>query len=260
MSVAQRIAFICPRFAEGATVGGAETLIKNLALRAAGAGRSVDLLTTCAQNHFTWENSVPPGEKKVGPINVHFFPVDADRDIGTFLRVQEMMNKGLPLTVEDERAWIRNSVNSSALCEHLNQQAYDRIVIGPYLFGLTYFASAIAPAKTLLVPCLHDETFAYLGIMKEMFGRVAGFLFNTEPERDLAKRLYDVPDAKCSVVGMGLDSFDADPRAFAAKHKLSGPYVMYSGRREPLKGTTLLTEYMHAFLSLIHISEPTRPY
>ena len=243
----QRIAFICPRFAEGATVGGAETLIKNLALRAAGAGRTVSLLTTCAQNHFTWENSIPAGQKKVGPIDVHFFPVDADRDIGTFLRVQEMMNKGLPLTTEDERAWIRNSVNSSALCEHLNQQAYDRIVIGPYLFGLTYFASAIAPAETLLVPCLHDEAFAYLGIMKEMFGRVAGFLFNTEPERDLAKRLYDVPEANCSVVGMGLDAFDADPRAFAAKHKLTGRYVMYSGRREPLKGTTLLTEYMHAF-------------
>ncbi|MFH0908275.1 MAG: glycosyltransferase family 4 protein [bacterium] len=244
---AQRIAFVCPRFAEGATVGGAETLIKNLALRAAGAGRSVSLLTTCAQNHFTWENSVPPGHRKFGPLDVHFFPVDADRDIGTFLRVQEAINKRLPLTADDEHAWIRNSVNSSALCEHLNRETYDRIVIGPYLFGLTYFASAIKPSKTLLVPCLHDEAFAYLGIMKELFGRVAGFLFNTEPERDLAKRLYQVPDATCSVVGMGLDAFDADPRAFAAKHKLAGPYVMYSGRREPLKGTTLLTEYLHAF-------------
>jgi glycosyltransferase involved in cell wall biosynthesis len=247
MPSAQRIAFVCPRFAEGSTVGGAETLIKNLALRAAGAGRSVTLLTTCAQNHYTWENTVPAGQKKVGPIDVIFFPVESDRDIGSFLRIQEAMNKGLALTPDEERLWIRNSVNSSALCEHLNQVEYDRIVIGPYLFGLTYFASAIHPEKTLLVPCLHDESFAYLGIMKEMFDRVAGYLFNTEPEHDLAKRLYAVPDAKCHVVGMGLDPFDADPRAFAAKRGLKEPYVLYSGRREPGKGTTLLTEYMHAF-------------
>ena len=35
--------------------------------------------------------------------------------------------------------------------------AYDRIVIGPYLFGLSYFASQAHPDRTYLVPCLHDE-------------------------------------------------------------------------------------------------------
>jgi glycosyltransferase involved in cell wall biosynthesis len=247
VSAAQRIAFVAPRFSEGGTIGGAETLIKNLALRAASAGRAVTLLTTCAQDHFTWENSVPPGRKQFGPIEVEYFPVDATRDVATFLRIQGSIDKGLPLTREEELAWIRNSVNSAALVAHLKEARYDRVLAGPYLFGITYAVSEVDPARTLLIPCLHDEAFAYLGIMKDMFTRVAGFLFNTEPERDLAKRLYGVPEAKCSVVGMGLESFDVDPGAFARRTGITQPYIVYSGRREPLKGTPLIVEYMHAF-------------
>lgn len=249
MSETKRIAFVCPRFAEGATIGGAETLLKALAERAAQAGRQVTFLTTCAQNHFTWENSLPPGEKRFGNLDVHYFPVNEDRDIANFLRVQDVISKNIPVSDEDEMIWIQNSVNSRALCEHLRAEGknYDRIVMGPYLFGLVFFASQIFPEKTLLVPCLHDEAFAYLRIMKTMFQKISGFMFNTAPERDLAKRLYDVPDEKCAVVGLGMNPFDADAKAFAAKYKITRPYIIYSGRREPLKGTPLITEYMHAF-------------
>jgi glycosyltransferase involved in cell wall biosynthesis len=249
MPAAQSIAFIAPRFSEKGTVGGAETLLKALAERAAASGRRVSFLTTCAQDHFTWENTVEPGTRRFGGLDVTFFPVDADRDVGAFLRAQEAINRGARVATEEEAAWIRNSVNSRALCEHLRQHGdrYDRIVAGPYLFGITYHASAIHAAKTFLVPCLHDEVFAYLGIMKEMFGRVRGFLFNTEPERELARRLYGVEDNRSSVVGLGLDPFEADPAAFARRRGIGGPYVIYAGRREPLKGTPLLTAYLHAF-------------
>jgi glycosyltransferase involved in cell wall biosynthesis len=247
MPIAQRIAFVAPRFAEGGTVGGAETLLKALAERCVKAGRQVDFLTTCATNHFTWENTVPPGEKKVGGLTVHFFPVNEDRDIAGFLRAQEAIDQRGRVSDEDERTWIANSVNSRALIEHLRKTGYDRIVLGPYLFGVTYFGSAVRPDRTLLVPCLHDEAFAHLRIMKEMFGRVRGCLFNTAPERELARRLYDFPDARSSVVGLGLDPFEADPRAFARRRGLTAPYLIYSGRRETLKGTPLLCEYLRVF-------------
>lgn len=249
MARAQRIAFVCPRFPEGATVGGAETLLKALAIRCAAAGRQVDFLTTCATNHFTWENSVPPGVKETDGLRVHFFPVDSDRDIPNFLRVQASIDKRVRVTAADEQVWIGNSVNSRALLAHLeqNRDVYDRVIMGPYLFGVVYFASRIAPDRTMLVPCLHDEAFAYLGIMNELFGRVRGFLFNTHPEKALAQRLYNVPESKCAVVGLGLDPFEADPTAFAKRRGLTAPYVLYSGRREPLKGTPLLTAYVNAF-------------
>ncbi len=244
---AHRIAFVAPRFAEGGTVGGAETLLKALAERCARAGRKVDFLTTCATNHFTWENTVPPGVRRVGEMDIHFFPVNADRDIEGFLRVQSNIDQGVYVSPEDEKLWIANSVNSRALIERLEKADYDRIVLGPYLFGVTYFGSAVRPDRTLLVPCLHDEAFAHLRIMKEMFERVRGCMFNAAPERELARRLYNFPNDKSTVVGLGLEPFTADPKAFAARHKLAAPYIIYSGRREPLKGTPLLCEYMHVF-------------
>jgi glycosyltransferase involved in cell wall biosynthesis len=249
MPRADRIAFIAPRFAEGGTVGGAETLLKNLADHAAAAGRRVTFLTTCAQSHFSWENTLPPGRRQVGNLDVHFFPVDADRDVGEFLRVQAQIDRGGPVSARDEDIWIRNSVNSRALCAFLKDHGgeFDRILAGPYLFGVTYHAAQVWPAKTLLVPCLHDEVFAYLDLMRGMFGSVAGCLFNSVPERELARRLYAFPDAKSAVVGMGLDAFAADPAAFAKRHGLHQPYVMYAGRREMLKGTPLLCAYLHAF-------------
>lgn len=247
MARANRIAVVCPRFSEAGTVGGAETLLKRLAELAAEDGRQVSVLTTCATSHFTWENTIPAGSRRAGKLDVHFFPVDADRDVGAFLRIQQAISQRGVFTVEDERAWIRNSVNSRPLLGHLREQEYDRILAGPYLFGLTFFAAQAHPGRTILVPCLHDEPFAYLEIMKELFGTVGGFAFNTEPEHDLARRLFGLPPEKCAVVGMDIEPFEADPAAFARARGLDRPYVIYCGRREGGKGTPLLCEYMQAF-------------
>lgn len=245
----KHIVFVAPRFSETATIGGAETLLKSLAVHSAAAGHRVSFLTTCAENHFTWENTREPGCKQVEGLDVHFFKVNEDRDVSTFLRVQEDIDRRKDLPEAQEEKWIANSVNSRDLEQHIRDHAgeYDAIILGPYLFGVTFFGSQICPEKTWLVPCLHDEAFAYLKIMKRMFGKVRGCLFNAGPERELAQKLYGIPDEQCAVVGMGMDPFEADKQAFAKKHNLAQPYVMYSGRREPLKGTPLLLDYLYAF-------------
>jgi glycosyltransferase involved in cell wall biosynthesis len=248
MAKPDRIAFVCPRLAGEGAVGGAETLLKNLAMHAAARGVAVDFLTTCAQSHFTWENTLPPGVKQMDGMAVHFFPVD-DRDTGTFLRIQQNIDRGRSMPESDELLWLRNGVNSSALLRHLDQHAadYRAILLGPYLFGLTYFVALAHPRKSLLVPCLHDEPFAKLACMQRLFSETAGCLFNSQAERELAGELFGFPDAKARIVGMGLDTFNVDPAAFARNHQLAAPYVLYSGRREALKGTPLICDYMHTF-------------
>lgn len=249
MPRAERIAFIAPRCSEQATIGGAETLLKQLALRAVRDGREVHFLTTCASDHFTWANDRAPGTSSVDGLHVHYFPVDEERDLETFLRVQQSISRDVPVTADEEEAWMQNNVNSQALYQHLRAEGgqYDRIVAGPYLFGLIYYAALIHPNKTLLVPCLHDEPFARLKTMQRLFGEVSGFLFNTEPEQELAIRQFGDVARKGQVVGMGLESFEADPNAFAQRIGMEAPYVMYAGRREPLKGTPLIVDYMQAF-------------
>lgn len=245
----EHIAFVCPRFADERTVGGAETLLRKLAERTAAAGRRVSFLTTCARDHFTWENVVSPGIRREAGMDVHFFPVDEDRNLGRFQRLQSVITRGGKVTEAQQEQWLRDSVGSTALYRHVEETVsdYDCIVAGPYLYGLVCFVARICPDKTLLVPCLHDEPFAYLAPIRAMFQEVAGFMFNSAPEQDLARRLYDIEASRCSVVGMGLDAFECEPGAFAARHGLTRPYVVYSGRREELKGTPLLVEYMDVF-------------
>jgi glycosyltransferase involved in cell wall biosynthesis len=246
VSPAGPIAFVAPRLAGSGALGGAETLIKALAMRAAQAGREVHLLTTCATNHFTWENDLPAGTRREGPLTVHCFPVDGSRNLERFIRAQDRICRGR-FTPEDEEAWLAESVNSSALLDFAASQNFSRIVVGPYLFGLTVSVCNRFPRQAFLLPCLHDEAFARVSLFKTLFHEIAGILFNSEPEKQLARRLYDLPAEKGHVVGMGLDPFEADPAAFAFRHNITAPYVIYSGRREPLKGTPLLADYINAF-------------
>jgi len=141
-------------------------------------------------------------------INVTYFPVD-DRDVRRFLRVQEIISRDRPVSSEEERLWLANGVQSTPLCDYLREHAdrFDRILLGPYLFGLVHSAAAVCPSKSLLIPCLHDEPFARLQAVHRLFRSVAGILFNSIPEQELARRL--IPDLACpmSVVGMGLTRF-----------------------------------------------------
>lgn len=249
MSTPPRIAFVSPRFSDGPTVGGAETLLRQLSERLVAKGWEVDFLTTCARNHFTWENEIHPGQASIAGINVHYFPVDSGRNLDTFITLQNRICRHADLTRDEELSWQSNNVNSRALYHYLKTEGhkYHRIVMGPYLFALVYFASQIHPEKTLLLPCLHDESFAYLKTIREMFQNVKGWIFNTEPERDLAQRLYGLDLAKAHVVGMGINGFEANPTAFRQRHHLTAPYLIYSGRREPMKGIPIMLDYLDIF-------------
>jgi glycosyltransferase involved in cell wall biosynthesis len=244
------VAFVCPRFADGTAPGGAETLLKSLAKRLQGRGATVSFLTTCATDHFTWANTLPPGMRMTDGVPAHYFPVD-ERDVPAFLRAQQRLCARRPSDPATEKEWLQNGVNSSALCRHLRDHAdeYDRIVVGPYLFSLSHAAAAVAPEKTALVPCLHDEPFARMKATRELFAAVRHVLFNSAPERSLATRLLDFPADRGSVVGMGLDPFAADPAAYRRSRGLTAPYLVYAGRREPLKGTPTLLDYFAAFRS-----------
>ncbi len=244
-----RVAFVCPRLHEPGTVGGAETLIYSLAMDAVGLGHDVEFLTTCAKNHFTWENELPEGAFQRDGMTVRRFPVNAGRDVDTFLRLQTEICRDGTLTPDEEDAWLRQSVNADTLISYLqdNASSIDRVIAGPYLFGLIEAAARTAPEKMLLVPCLHDEPFARVGRIRDMFQMVRGFLFNTEPERRLAHRMFDLHPQTDAVVAMGIAPFTVDPEAFAKRTGIKGDYVVYSGRREPLKGTPILVDYLDCF-------------
>ena len=246
-----RLAFVAPRLYEPGTVGGAETLLYTVARDAAAAGCSVELLTTCAKSHVTWENEAPEGAFERDGMTIRRFAVNSGRDVDAFNSYNAAICRGEFLSDTEEADWLRQSVNSDTLIAYLSDHlgGYDFVLAGPYLFGLGEAAMRAAGDKGLLVPCLHDEEFARVRRIGKMFESVRGCLFNTEPERALAHRLY--PRFRPSieaVVAMGIPPFEATGDAFKKRHGLEGiEYVMYSGRREPLKGTPLLLDYIDLY-------------
>lgn len=245
-----KLAFITPRFLPEGVVGGAETLIRDLARTSAEAGHEVHLLTTCATDHFTWKNNREPGQESFEGMTIHYFRVNEDRNVEMFLRIQDQIDKKRPVSLQDQQRWADNNVCSRELSDWLRTKgaSFDAILVGPYLFGITLESAKIHPEKTWLIPCLHDEPFAVLDIVADMFRRVKGCLFNAAPEKALAMRLYSLDQNCGDVVGMAMDPFEADANAFSSKHALDTPYVLYCGRQEGGKNTPLLFDYLNTYI------------
>ncbi len=242
-----KVAVVSPRLHEPGTVGGAETLLHSLALDAVALGHEVELLCTCAKDHRTWANELPPGSFERDGMTVRRFPVDP-RDMDAWARVQIALQNGEEVSDAEAVAWLENSVNARELVGRLRDGGYDRVLAGPYLFGLTWSVARAVPGKTLLVPCFHDEPYSHVGPLLDAFRGVRGFLFNTEPERELAHRLMPglAPRVE-AVVAMGLEPFEVSKTAFAERTGVRAPYVVYSGRREEGKGTPVLVDFVDAF-------------
>ncbi len=238
------LAFVVPRYGPR-IVGGAETLARGLAERFASAGARVTVFTTCAENHFTWENVLPEGESILGGVTVRRFRTNP-RDLDRFNAIQGRIGEGLRTTLDEQIEWLSEGVASDALLDALarEKERFDAVVLLPYLFGTTYWAARVAPEKAVLVPCLHDEPSARLHVFRFLFEGVQGFWFNAEAEARLADRLHGVGNRPHAIVGLGFEPEPAgDGARFRARHGLRGNYLLYFGRKEEGKGVPLLVDW-----------------
>lgn len=240
-----RIAFVVPRYGAD-IVGGAETLTRGLAEHLAAGGTPVEVLTTCARDHLTWKNALRPGVTVESGVTVRRFPV-WPRNERRFGWLQQRILHGGRLDVEDQLRWAEESVSSPALYAHLvrHREDYDLVCFAPYLFGTTLWGVQLVPERAVLVPCLHDEPFAHLSVVRASFEACRGFIFNSPPEAALARQLYAIDGRPSGVVGLGFDPPPpTDPEGFRRRHRLAGPLLLYLGRKETGKNVPLLIEYV----------------
>lgn len=247
-SVPGSLAFVCPRYGTE-VLGGAETVVRELAERLAGRGYPVEVLTTCAVDHHTWENHYEPGLTEVNGIPVHRFPVQ--RGTGRWHKpIGERIGAGVPTSLEEQELWINDGFRSAHLFHHLlaEHERYHTILLTPYMFWTTYACSQIAPRKTVLRPCLHDEVFARLAIYQTVFRDVRGITFNSPPEAELAQELFELP-RRWEVVGEGLEvPEEHNGDRFRDKFGVDGEFLIYAGRREWGKNVDWLVELFGSYL------------
>ena len=238
------LAFVVPWFGDEVR-GGAEMQGWETARELSRRDCRVEILTTCSRSflHRWDENHHTPGVSEREGITVRRFAVDR-RDERRFAAANEALLSGAPASAALEEAFVRESINSSALYRFIEEQAGRYLfVFTPYLYGTTLSGAAVRPDRSLLVPCLHDEAYAYLGVTRRMLLGVRGSLFFTPEEAAVARRACGA-EPPGRVTGGGIDTFlRGDAERFRAASGVRDPYLLYVGRLDRGKNTHVVMAY-----------------
>ncbi len=220
----------------GQVLGGAEAVLRELATRLGARGWPVEVLTTTSVDLYRPANEQRPGVSVDGGVAVRRFPV-VPPERGPDL-IGHRILAGEEVPVLEQMQWMNTGVRSPEFFEHLSSHArdYQALVCAPYMSWMSFVCAELAADRTILMPCLHDEPFARLELFRSEFEDVRGLWFLSDPERDLAARLFRLP-ASAQVIGSGIEApsgFDA--AGFRRRQHLPDEFVLYAGRREWMKG------------------------
>ena len=220
------------------------------------AGHAVEIITTCCKSFDDdWaSNAYRPGLSLEDGVPVRRFRVDR-RDRAAFSRAdhallttpRNALRIGVnPVSDEEADLFATEGIKSGALISYLARAAerYTSFLFMQYLYGTTLQGLPAVADRAYLQPTLHDEAYAYIPHVDDVFRKARGLLFISTGEFELAQRLYGpgiIP--KSRVVGAGVDAFnDPFPGAVGEFDPGSAPFVLYLGRQEPTKNVDFLVQ------------------
>lgn len=246
-----RLSFVIPWFSRHPG-GGAETLFAAFAARLAAAGHDVEILSTTSRDHDGdwYRDHHPAGRVTIdgdGPSRfaVERFPA-CPGDAALFQTLNRRILGGDVLSPDDENRFYANSIRSPALLAATTARLDHRLVIaGPYLFGLIHDLIVANPGRVVTWPCVHDEPYARLRLSAVAWHATRAVVFNSAPERDLARALY-ADTRPSAVVGPGIDTH-APPVTPPSAAAAPAPYLIYLGRKSPEKGVDHLVALFSAW-------------
>lgn len=242
-----RVAFVVPWFGESIP-GGAEAVVRELVRRMRWRGIAVEVITTCIREFGAdWSaNHYRAGVRRTSFGPVRRFGVEP-RDVRRFDRINRFMmfnargRPGVsPLDPCEERTYIDEQFRCPTLSRYLmaNRDAYDVFVFMPYMFATSVCGLEAVGEKGVLIPALHDESYAYMNVYRRMAERAGCIVSQTASEHRLIGRVWgDRAAVRTRLVGMGIDTNVCGNAArFGARFGVDGPFLLYVGRRDVTKG------------------------
>jgi glycosyltransferase involved in cell wall biosynthesis len=207
-----------------------------------------EILTTCALDYMTWENFYPPGAEQLGATTVRRFPVDQPRDVESFNRLSgELHSRQAEASLAEQEDWMRaQGPVSTALLDYLRAEKdrYDIFIFYGYLYATTYFGLRLVSEKAWLEPLAHDEWTMFFSMWDKFFSLPAGFIFNSEAEREFLRRRFPATVLPGPITGVGIEApRSIDVEKFRSRYNLTLPYLLYVGRVDESKGCGALFQY-----------------
>ncbi len=243
--------------------GGAEQLAWQVATRLAARGHQVEVLTTCCRSFLEdWShNHLAPGEKMEDGVLIRRFPVDprqsdefgAANNFVLSFPVENLLPGVSPFSCGTADTFIYENIKSNKLLRFLkkNKDAYHAFIFLPYLYGPILNGLPLVADKAWLQPCLHNEAYAYLPRVEELFRMARGVLYNSVGEARLARKLYGPGiQGKEVVVGVGVETAGGQQSHIpevGPLHMGNDRFILCLGRRDVHKNTLFLAETFAGF-------------
>jgi len=240
-----KLTFVTPRYGTE-VIGGAETAARMLAERLCRRPDwEVEVLTSCAMDHLTWENTEPAGTSTLNGVTVRRFPTSSRRQLDYFDLDAKIRLAPSAVGLAEARRWVAlNGPMCPGLVDAVAATDADVVACYPYLFATTVDGIAVSPVPTVLHPAAHDEPALYLSAFRQSFRHVDGFVYHTQAERDLMEYAFGNGAKPQIVLGLGVNDPAGAGRSGGDLLGLGDrPYLCYLGRVDEHKGCGMLAEY-----------------
>ena len=224
----KKIGFVVPWYHKDIR-GGAEQELRGIVTHLKANNVDLEIITTCVKE-FTadWtENYFKEGVEIVDGIPIRRFKVRKG-NMKEFHRINAKVMQGKTISYDEEDIFIREMVNSPDMYDYLREHSeeYHRYVFIPYMFGTTYYGILACPFKSILIPCLHDEAYAYFRHYRETFRDLRGIIFHARPEMELANKVLDLRNVNQVLLGEGVETdFEYNADRFRKKYNINEPYI-----------------------------------
>ncbi len=244
-----KVAFVTPRYGVE-VMGGAEAAARQLAEHlVADCGWEVEVFSTCALDHLTWDDVLPAGDSILNGVTVHRFASASGRvrafyDLDARLRVAPA-----EASLEQARRWLElNGPVTPDLVDAVGHSDAEVIAFYPYLYYPTVKGMEAARAPRVLHPAAHDEPALYLKVFEETFADADAICYHTAAERRLVQRLHRVAQIPQIVLGLGVSPVVEGGRPGGEVLGIGDrPYVVSVGRVDDHKGSSMLAAFFRTY-------------
>jgi glycosyltransferase involved in cell wall biosynthesis len=244
-----KVAFCTPRYGT-AVMGGAETAARQLAEHLVSlCGWEVEVYSTCALDHLTWENVLDEGDGTLNGVDVHRFRAVGGRDVDFYGLDGRLRVAPTEATRREAQRWVDlNGPVAPDLVDALCETDADVVAFYPYLHYPTVRGIARCPRPAVLHPAAHDEPALYLPVFRGTYASADGFCFHTTAERRLVQRVHPTADRPQIVLGLGVGASAATGRRGGEVLGIGErPYVVSVGRVDDHKGSSMLAAFFATY-------------
>lgn len=240
-----KLGLVVPRYGVD-VVGGIEHWLRLLCEHLASMkGWDVEVFTTCAVSAATWADELPAGDVDLEGVTVHRRRSVSGRDprSGELGVLIGRSPAAVPESVAHQFVDLVGPVCPDVLDEAASSDC-DLVAVTPYLFWPAVHGTPRLGHRVIFHSAAHDEPELHLSIMREVFGAVGGFAYNSYSEQALVERTFPIAHLPASVIGATVVEGSGDPEVARAALGLGPgePFVLCVGRVERAKGSHVLAD------------------